>query len=105
MPKHHTHHYLHKQPATIAKTPKSWIDYVVTFFMLLSPLFEIPQAVTIYRDQSASDVSLSTWSFFFVASVAWLIYGIRNRLKSIIVIQAIYMAVEATVVAGILRYS
>jgi uncharacterized protein with PQ loop repeat len=105
MPKHHTHHYLHKKQSGRTNYNKAPIDYIVAFFMLLSPLFELPQAVDIYRNHSANDVSLSTWSLFFIASVAWLVYGIRNRLKSIIVVQIIYMIIEATVVVGIVRYS
>lgn len=72
--------------------------------MFLSPLFEIPQAVNIYTLKSSDTVSLATWSLFFVASVAWLISGIRHHLRSIIIIQSIYMIVEATVVVGILIY-
>jgi uncharacterized protein with PQ loop repeat len=100
MSRHHPHR-LHRS----ATPPKSGlVDYIVTFFMFLSPLFEIPQAINIYTLKSSDTVSLATWSLFFVASVAWLVYGIRHHLRSIIAIQVIYMVVEATVVVGILMY-
>lgn len=73
--------------------------------MYLSPLFEIPQALDIYTQKSAHTVSLATWALFFVASAAWLIYAIRNHLRAIMVIQIVYMVLEAAVVVGIVRYS
>lgn len=80
------------------------LDYVVSAFMFMSPLFEIPQAINIYTQKSSDTVSLPTWTLFFVASVAWLIYGIRHKLRSVVFIQIIYMLIEATVVVGILIY-
>lgn len=107
MTKHHTAHYhRHIQKRRARKKPKrDALDYFVYFFMYLSPLFEIPQAVNIYTQKSAHTVSLTTWTLFFVASTAWLIYAIRNRLRAIMLIQIIYMILEALVVVGIIRYS
>jgi uncharacterized protein with PQ loop repeat len=107
MSKHHTHHY-HKRlksPQTKKKALNGPVDYFVYFFMYISPLFEIPQAYDIYSQKSAHTVSLATWSLFFIASVAWLIYAIRNKLRAIMIIQIIYMVLEASVVVGILKYS
>lgn len=107
MTKHHTHHY--HQRIKVKKANKTShrdpVDYFVYFFMFMSPLFEIPQAVNIYTQKSVHTVSLTTWALFFMASVAWLIYGIRNRLRLIIAVQFAYMIIEASVVIGIIRYS
>lgn len=107
MSRHHISHYHHskKRRAKRNQPIKGPIDYFVYFFMFMSPLFEVPQAVNIYTEKSAHTVSLTTWALFFVASVAWLVYGIRNHLKSIIIIQIIYMIIEAAVVIGIVHYS
>ncbi len=107
MSRHHLshHHHFKKKHTKAKKSAKKPIDYFVYFFMFLSPLFEIPQAVNIYTQKSAHTVSLTTWVLFFLASIAWLIYGVRNQLKSIMAIQILYMIIEASVVIGILRYS
>lgn len=83
---------------------KDAIDYFVNFFMYLSPLFELPQAYDIYSRRNSHTVSLTTWVLFFVASTAWLIYAVRNKLRTLIIIQTIYLIVEAIVVIGILIY-
>jgi uncharacterized protein with PQ loop repeat len=101
---HHHHHHIHhrvKQSGALKTGP---IDYVVNFFMFLSPLFELPQAYDIYTQKSSNTVSLTTWAMFFVASIAWLVYGIRHKLRSIIIIQIVYLIIEASVVVGILIY-
>jgi uncharacterized protein with PQ loop repeat len=68
-------------------------------------MFELPQLVEIYRHKNSQSVSLATWLLFLIASTAWLIYGIRNKLRPIIIIHLAYIAIETTVVVGILLYS
>lgn len=95
-------HHLHK--STKKSDNLVTLDFVVNIFMFMSPLFEIPQAINIYTQKNSHTVSLATWSLFFVASVAWLIYGLRHKLRSVVIIQIIYMVIEASVVVGILLY-
>lgn len=98
MVQHHVRHN-HKQ------RPKEPFDLVVYFFMVATPMFEVPQAYTIYSTQSAASVSPYTWGFFFVASFVWLTYAIKHRLKPLIFMYCLYILVEASIVAGILLYS
>ena len=109
MSRHSTHHYRHQRKKALKtsrkKSVQGPIDYFVYFFMFVSPLFEVPQALNIYTQKSAHTVSLTTWALFFMASLAWLIYGLRNHLRLIIAVHVVYMTIEALVVIGILRYS
>ncbi len=89
---------LHKKPR------KEPFDYAVYFFMIATPLFEVPQAYTIYSSQNAANVSLFTWGFFFVSSVVWLTYSIKHKLVPFIYMYVIYMLVEAVIVMGIFMY-
>lgn len=98
MPRHHAHH-------VITKKQKQPFDYVVYFFMIATPLFEIPQAVTIYTLKSAYGVSFITWLFFFMASIVWMSYGIRNKQWPIFITYCLYFVMEAIIIAGILIYS
>jgi uncharacterized protein with PQ loop repeat len=93
-------HILHKK---VSETPrKQPFDYVVYVFMIATPLFELPQAISIYSARSAENVSLLTWGFFFINGIVWLAYVIRKRLRPLIVMYALYMIVEAGIVAGII---
>jgi uncharacterized protein with PQ loop repeat len=95
----HAHRHLHKKPQ------KDWFDYILYAFMVATPLFELPQAWKIYTTQSAADVSLTTWGFFLLSNVAWILYAIRNKLKLLIFIYCLYMVIEVSIVIGILVYS
>ncbi len=95
----HAHKHLHR------KKKKDFFDYSLYFFMVATPLFELPQVWDIYSSHSAHDVSLTTWGFFFVSNVAWITYAVRNKLKPLIVAYTLYLIVEGFVVTGILLYS
>jgi len=68
-------------------------------------MFELVQAWHIYSNKQAGDVSLATWGFFCVSSIAWLIYAIRNKLFPMIVAYSLYIFAESMVVLGVLNYS
>jgi uncharacterized protein with PQ loop repeat len=87
------------------KKQKTALDYVLYFFVFTTPLFEIPQAYIIYARQDASDVSILTWGYFAVSSVAWLIYGIRQHLVPIVIAYSLYLIIETSIVIGILLYN
>lgn len=89
----------------IKKQKKDVFDYLVYFFAVAAPLFELPQAITIYANQSAENVSILTWGFFLVADVVWLLYAIRHRLPPLVLLYIIYLLVEASIVVGIIIYS
>lgn len=95
----HGHKHLHK------KKKKDVLDYALYVFMVATPLFEIPQAWGIFSKQSAEDVSLTTWGFFLVSSVAWIIYAVRNKIMPLIVAYTLYLIIEGVIVMGILIYS
>lgn len=95
----HPHHHSQKKPK---KTP---LDFLVYFFMIATPLFEIPQAIAIFSSKDASSVSLWTWGFFWAASVVWFAYGFKNKLMPLMVTYGLYFIVEAFIVFGIIKYS
>lgn len=98
----HVRHLHKKKQKTAAKEP---FDYVVYFFMIATPLFELPQAYIIHSTQTAQNISPYTWGFFFIGSIVWLTYSIRNKLKPLIVMYSGYLVVEASIVAGIIMYA
>jgi uncharacterized protein with PQ loop repeat len=97
-------HFVHKR-AVKHKKPKQPIDYLVRFFMIATPLFEIPQALSIYGSKDASGVSGITWIFFACSSAVWLVYGWREKIKPLVVAYSLYLTIETSIVIGIIMYS
>lgn len=52
--------------------PRNRFDYVVYFFTFVTPLFELPQAIEIFANQSAQDVSMLTWAFSVLITLSGL---------------------------------
>ena len=86
------------------KEPKEALDYIVYFFGIATPLFEIPQAVQIFTTKSAESVSLWTWGFFLIDNLVWIVYAIRHRLWPLLVTSILYEVVEGAIVVGVLIY-
>jgi uncharacterized protein with PQ loop repeat len=91
-------HTLHTKPK------KEFFDYIVYFFTIATPLFELPQAYAIYANKSAEDVSMLTWSFFLIDNFVWIIYAIKRRVLPLLITTALYLAIETIVVIGIFIY-
>jgi uncharacterized protein with PQ loop repeat len=103
MPHHAAHHLArrHKKPVKHIEP----FDYVVRFFVVATPLFELPQAWQIYSTQSAADVSLLTWVFFCFSDVVWILYATKLKSVPLQVTYSLYLIIEVSIVAGILLYS
>lgn len=94
----HAHRHLLKNKK------RSKFDNFIYIFAFTTPLFEIPQLVSIVAARSAENVSLVTWAYLAISSLAWLIYGINKRMKPLIVSYILYVVVEFSVVASILWF-
>ncbi len=80
------------------------IDKIVLIAAFLMPLIELPQLLEIYLNKSAENVSLFTWTFFVIFGIPWLIYGIIHKEKPIILLYAMWVAVDFTIALGIVLY-
>lgn len=97
----HKHHL-----KTLQKPPKTEpFDYLVYFFTIATPLFELPQAYAIYANKSAEDVSLLTWAFFLVDNFVWIIYAIKRKVLPLLITTALYLLIEVFIVIGIILYA
>lgn len=93
----------HKQIHT--KPKKEFFDYIVYFFTVATPLFELPQAYTIYANKSAEDVSFATWGFFLLDNVVWIIYALKRRVWPLLITTILYLAIELFILVGIIMYA
>ncbi len=93
-----SHHYLRH------RKNKDAFNYLVYFFMIATPLFELPQLIDIFSRHSASGISIWTWGFFLLSSVVWFIYSVRQKLIPIMMSNILYFLIEVGIVAGIIMY-
>ncbi len=52
-----------------------FFNALITLLGILMSLGHFPQAIKIFKNKSARDVSLMTYSIFTFGSYAWLVYG------------------------------
>lgn len=95
----------HRHPHIHTKKKKDILDYMVYFFMVATPLFELPQLWSIFSAQSAANVSVATWVFFFFASFVWFFYGLRRKIMPMMVANSLYIFIEGFILLGIWLYS
>lgn len=79
-------------------------DMIVYFFALTTPLFELPQAYLIFSSRDASNVSAPTWIYFSIASIVFLSYAVKKRIRPLILAYSLYLVIEIFIVVGIIRY-
>lgn len=84
---------------------KKRIELVALVAGVMQPLITLPQIITIYANQSATDVSLITWLGYLVFGLIFLAYGIVFNLKPIWIGQIIWVTMQSITVVGIILYS
>lgn len=84
------------------KRPK---HYVVLASSIIYPLSTSPQIVEIFRKKSAVNVSLITFLLYLFFTFVFLSYGVSEKLKPIIVLQSLWLAMYSIVIVGIVLYS
>ncbi len=86
------------------KKEKKFIDYLIYGASILGPVMTVPQAWSIWSNESAKDVSLATWLTYMILSLIWLFYGVFHKEKPIILLNILLAVVNAVVVTGIVIY-
>ena len=80
---------------------EKWI-YVVG---ILGPVLTIPQIIKILINKTAVGVSLISWAWYFFASIIFLIYSYKHKLKPLIIAYWAWILVCFIIVIEILIYS
>ena len=81
-----------------------FINKIILAAAIIEPLFTLPQAYIIFKNQDASDISLTTWIGFNVLTLVWIWYSIVNKEKVVLVYQGLYFILNTTVIIGALIY-
>jgi uncharacterized protein with PQ loop repeat len=56
----------------------NFIEILTIIFGVIMSLAHFPQAYTIYKNKTGSNVSLVTYGIFAVGTTIWLIYGVSK---------------------------
>lgn len=88
-----------------SRKQKKEVLEIALFVAVVQPLMVLPQAIHIFQNHSAADVSLLTWAMLVIFNTSNFVYGLVFDIKPLIINNAIWMIVDSMVVAGILLYS
>jgi len=83
---------------------KNFLDKLIYFVGIFTPIVTIPQLLEIWLNQNASGVSLISWAGYLIAVSFWLVYGLVHKEKPIIFSYALLVIMDFFVVLGIILY-
>jgi uncharacterized protein with PQ loop repeat len=86
------------------KTKPRLVDRLTYVAAIVEPIITLPQVYQIFRDRSASGVSISAWIGYELLTLVWLWYGIVHKERMIIIYSALYAVVQLGVILGALLY-
>lgn len=81
-----------------------FLDKLLVFVAVVGPLSNIAQIIKIYGEADAEGVSLTSWIFYAVFNVIWIIYGIVHREKVILLAHILWFITQVIVVVGVILY-
>lgn len=100
----HLHHKKHRTLVTKKQSKPQVVDRLTYAAAIIEPVITIPQAVIIFREQTAAGVSLGSWIGFQILTAIWVWYGIVHRDWLIITYQGLFFIVQGFVIAGAIIY-
>ncbi|MFA6259123.1 MAG: hypothetical protein WCX29_00760 [Candidatus Peribacteraceae bacterium] len=80
------------------------LDQSVLLISVIAPFASLPQITQIYSLRSAADLSLATWVLFAIFHVPMLAYGIVHKEKVMMLYLGLALAMESTIITGIVLY-
>lgn len=86
------------------KKQKKEILEVAFIVAVIQPLTVLPQIIHIFTQRSARDVSLVTWVLLLIFNAVNLVYATVFKIKPIIINNAVWVVIDAMVVAGVAIY-
>lgn len=100
---HHLH--LRKRAASFEPYPhpeikKRIADRLVYLAGTLTPIMTLPQIYDVWVHQRVGGISIIAWSYYAIASVVWLWYGILHKEKALIILNGSMVVLNSLVAIG-----
>ncbi|MBU2100353.1 hypothetical protein KKG83_01915 [Candidatus Micrarchaeota archaeon] len=83
---------------------KRFLDKLIYFVGIFTPIITIPQLLDIWIGKNAVGVSLVSWTGYLIAVCFWFLYGLAHKEKPIIISYGLLVVMDFFVVVGILLY-
>lgn len=97
----HAHHIKpHHQNKKLTKA----VDSGVSAMGLFSSFMALPQVIKVYSTQNVGSLTAITWLTAFLASLAWLFYGIFYKSKPILASSSVSLLVNFMMVISFLIF-
>lgn len=97
----HSHKHINK---IHKKKRKQKQHHIVLAASVVYPLSTLPQIYEVFHNQSAANLSVLTYIFYVVFSCIFLVYGLSERLKPIILLQSMWLSMYTILLIGIFMY-
>ena len=81
-----------------------FLDKLVYFFGIVMVIMTLPQALIIWSNKSAVDVSLLTWGTYLIMSSIMGVYGYMHGKRPIFISYTAVTVVEIFIVIGIIVF-
>lgn len=82
--------------------PPTALEKGLRALSVVTMLMTIPQVISVWTAPNPGGVSLLSWMTYTVSAVAWMIYGIQKRDKTIYLACIGWIALDLAIVAGII---
>ena len=99
------HDQTHKILALKEATRPKLVDRLVYVAAIVEPLFSLPQALQIYHDHAAVNVSILSWLGFELMTLIWLWYGLVHHDRMILIYQGLFFVIDGSVLVGALYFN
>lgn len=76
------------------------LDGIVMLVAFVMPLMSLPQVYKIWILHQVAGVSILTWSAYCILAIPMLIYGIVHKATPLIIMNSIWILMEALIVIG-----
>lgn len=98
------HHHFHKTLQVKRPAKAKAVDRLIYLAAIVEPLFSLPQAILVYRQHSASDISILAWVGFEAMTLIWIWYAIVHKERTILVYQALYFVIDGSILVAAIAY-
>jgi uncharacterized protein with PQ loop repeat len=99
MPNRSYHFYITK------KDEKRFINRLCSVFAVLMPLTALPQIWLLYSTKQTAGLSLAMWVMYCIGCIPFLLFGYIYKHKQLIVLNIMWIVVQAFMIVGIIMYS
>ena len=69
---------------------------------VITMVMTIPQVIAVWSQPAAGGSALVSWLTYLVSSIAWLVYGIRQRDTLLCLTNAGWIVLDVAIVAGLI---